>query len=241
MYIYVLQMKPARRVQSMQILLAAATDNEINPTRLWLTGHPFGPGGHTVEVIITGVGGTVTAASLAARLATGMPQLVIQAGIGGSFTEALPPGSLAVVGDEVFADLGAIEHGRLTDVFDLGLVGSGQAPFTARRLVNPRAESWARTGLPIVRGATVNCIASTPGQVAAIRAKYNPDLESMEGAALHYVCLQQAVPFVQLRAISNWVGDRDRSRWTIAGSIASLNETLRRWLETPDFLLKLNA
>jgi futalosine hydrolase len=31
----------------------------------------------------------------------------------------------------------------------------------------------------------------------------------MEGAALHFVCLQEDISFIQLRAISNFVGERD--------------------------------
>ena len=45
----------------------------------------------------------------------------------------------------------------------------------------------------------------------------------MEGAAFHYVCLQENIPFVQLRAISNFVGERDKSKWLMKEAIENLN------------------
>jgi len=43
----------------------------------------------------------------------------------------------------------------------------------------------------------------------------------MEGAALHYVCLMEKIPFLQIRSISNVIGERDKSRWKLeeAGKI----------------------
>jgi futalosine hydrolase len=37
----------------------------------------------------------------------------------------------------------------------------------------------------------------------------------MEGAAAAHVCALYGVPFLELRGISNMVGDRDRSTWLI--------------------------
>ena len=48
----------------------------------------------------------------------------------------------------------------------------------------------------------------------------------MEGAALHYVCLMEKVPFLQIRAISNMTGDRDKSRWKLREALKSLHGEL---------------
>jgi futalosine hydrolase len=48
----------------------------------------------------------------------------------------------------------------------------------------------------------------------------------MEGAALHYVCLMEKIPFLQIRAISNMTGDRDKSRWKLKEALKSLHEEL---------------
>ena len=44
----------------------------------------------------------------------------------------------------------------------------------------------------------------------------------MEGAGFMYACLIQAVPFAQVRAVSNMVERRNRSAWKIDEAIASL-------------------
>ena len=56
--------------------------------------------------------------------------------------------------------------------------------------------------------------------------KYNVMVESMEGAAFHYVCLQEYIPFVQLRAVSNFVGERDKTKWQMREAIENLNREL---------------
>ena len=53
-----------------------------------------------------------------------------------------------------------------------------------------------------------------------------PVVESMEGAALHYVCLMEKIPFLQIRSVSNVMGDRDKNRWKIKEAIENLHETL---------------
>lgn len=208
---------------AMQITLAAATGTEINTTMDWLKAQDI-----NVEVLVTGIGGTITAYALSKHILGCRPGLVIQAGIGGSFTEALPPGSMAFISEEVFADLGAVDEDGLADIFDLGLAGVNDLPFTGKSLVNPSQGRWKKYGLPFVKGATINCISSTKQQVQRITEKYNPAVESMEGAALHYVCLQEGIDFIQLRAISNFAGERDKKKWKLKESIELLNDQLKK-------------
>ena len=214
----------------MYILLAAATENEIKTTADWLSAAKGVVNGHEIEMLITGVGSTATAYALTRQFLWRSPEMVIQAGIGGSFSSEYPPETVAFINDEVFADLGAFQQGEFTDIFDLGLAGINDYPFTSRMLVNPHPEPWKKYGLPFVRGATVNCISSSPEQVEWIKSKYNPVIESMEGAALHYACLMEHIPFVQLRAVSNYAGERNKNNWKMKEAIAMLNEKLRRIL-----------
>jgi futalosine hydrolase len=48
----------------------------------------------------------------------------------------------------------------------------------------------------------------------------------MEGAAFHYVCLLEKIPFLQLRSISNLIGERDKTKWKMEKAIQNLNENL---------------
>jgi futalosine hydrolase len=58
--------------------------------------------------------------------------------------------------------------------------------------------------------------------------KFNPVTESMEGAALHYVCLMENIPFSQLRGISNYIGERNKKKWKMKEAILKLNDELIR-------------
>jgi futalosine hydrolase len=55
----------------------------------------------------------------------------------------------------------------------------------------------------------------------------------MEGAALHYVALMEKIPFLQLRSLSNFVGERDKNKWLMKEAIINLN------LELQSLILKL--
>ena len=52
----------------------------------------------------------------------------------------------------------------------------------------------------------------------------------MEGAALHYVGLMEKIPFIQLRAVSNYTGERNKKKWKMKEAIVNLNNELIRLL-----------
>jgi futalosine hydrolase len=53
----------------------------------------------------------------------------------------------------------------------------------------------------------------------------------MEGASLHYMGRDLTIPFIQIRAVSNYVGERDKSKWKTQEAIYNLNETLLEFLD----------
>lgn len=61
--------------------------------------------------------------------------------------------------------------------------------------------------------------------------KFQPVIESMEGAALHYVCLMEKIPFLQIRSISNHIGERDKRKWNMKEAILRLNQEIIRLTE----------
>ena len=50
-------------------------------------------------------------------------------------------------------------------------------------------------------------------------------IENMEGAAFFYACLQCGVPFLELRAVSNRVGD-PFPEWDVRGAVTALADSL---------------
>lgn len=225
----------------MEIMLVAATPLEIAPALEWLQKNEFRTNaGTTVNAVITGIGSMQTTYSLMHAIQQQRPVAMIQAGIAGSFSLTCPPGSLIIVQEESFGDLGVEEAGIFKDVFDMNLQQAGQFPFTGTALLNPYTSHWAHLGLPFVKAVTINEITTSPQRISMLQQKYSAIVESMEGAAFHYVALQQQLPFLQLRAISNMVGERDKKNWMMKESIAVLNQQLINLLQEPELFVNNN-
>lgn len=202
----------------MQILVIAATEHEIS-----LPEEP----GSGVDLLITGVGVPATLYHLQKRLHQLDYDMVIQAGIGGSFGGDIKPGEVALVSQDCFADLGTEEKGIFQPAHTYGLSDANEFPFEDGWLVN-RSFLLTDPGRKKAKAVTVNTISDNPVQKERLERLYGPGIESMEGAALHYVCLQEQIPFIQLRSISNLVGERDRSKWLMHESIENLNIELNK-------------
>ncbi|MBO9561332.1 MAG: futalosine hydrolase [Niastella sp.] len=215
----------------MHILLAAATTFEIQPVIDFLRESENSVGGHSVGVVITGVGLLHTSYGLACSLREIRPDLLLQAGIGGSFSPSLLPGQVVLVGEEIVGDLGVEEDRVFKDVTDMGFLEVNEPPYTNKWLVNDQVTRWEHTGLPVVKGLSINEITTRAERIALLQQKYAASVESMEGAAFHYVALQEGIPFLQLRAISNFVGERDKAKWRIKEAITGLNDELIKVLK----------
>lgn len=149
------------------------------------------------------------------------PDLIIQVGIAGSFHKNAPLGQSVLVGAESMGSSGVMESGEWKDIFDLKLANPDKTPFLKGVLTNPWLSQWQLPGLSVVNAITVDEISTDPKKIELLVHKYDCFLESMEGASLHYVALQFQIPFLQIRGISNMVGDRNKDNWKIKESIES--------------------
>ena len=206
----------------MKILVVASTRQEVT------TFADLNPG---VEILICGVGIPSTIFHLTKKLLQQKYDLVIQAGIGGSFSGKLKKGAVVAIETDAFADLGVEEKKKFTTIFQMGFGDKNEFPFINGRLPNPSG-IIAVAGLKKVNAVTINTIHDNKKRTTRIKKMFNASVESMEGAAFHFVCLQLNVPFLQLRAISNTVGERDKSKWKINDAIGNLNHTLQTFIES---------
>lgn len=78
---------------------------------------------------------------------------------------------------------------------------------------------------------TVQTVSGLPEKRTQLELGFKPQIESMEGAAFFYVCLLEKVPFVELRSVSNEVGERDRGKWNIPLALSALRESVKELLE----------
>ena len=200
----------------MNLLIVAATELEIEPLLKEK---------NRADILITGVGIPATLYHLVKKISEKNYDFVIQAGIAGAFSDDVNLAEVVQVSEDTFADLGIQENGNFQTLFDMGFSGNNDFPFTNRWLQNPHPLLQKNHLLP-AKGITVNKINDDAFQNKMIKEKFSPDVESMEGAAFHYVCLLEKINFLQLRAISNRVGERNKSKWELKTSIENLNKEL---------------
>jgi len=210
----------------MNCLIVAATPIEISPFLAYFRNPEKKiPEKLTIDILISGIGLTATVYALMKQLLIKRPDVIIQAGVGGSFQTALTPGTVVAIRQDTIADQSVIELQKLKTLFDLNLVPFDQFPYSKGWLVNKSAV-LKKTRLKKVKGVSVNEITTSKQKVKLYKETFNPAVESMEGAALHYVCLMENVPFIQLRSISNYIGERNKKKWDMQDSIKYLNKEL---------------
>ncbi|MFJ9259678.1 futalosine hydrolase [Streptomyces bacillaris] len=179
------------------------------------------------DVLAGGVGPAAAAAATAFALASASPAaapspygLVVSAGIGGGFAPAAPLGSLVVASAVVAADLGAETPEGFAPVTALGF---GRDRFTPPpALVREVASATGAAAGPVL---TVSTVTGTAERAAALRAAHPGALaEAMEGFGVAEAAERAGVPVLELRAVSNAVGPRDRAAWRIGDALAALTE-----------------
>lgn len=208
----------------MNILLVAATTEEL-PTNI----HEQFPM-HNIELMIHGVGLMMCSYHLGHYFAKCTPpDLAIQIGIAGTFDKRLALGDVVVVANELLGDTGAEDHDTYHDIFDLGLIDNHQFPFQNKQLTNHHTSLFP-SHLKRVNAITVNMASGSLATVQR-RQALHIDIESMEGAAFHYAALCTDIPFIQLRAISNQVEPRDKSKWNISLALSNLHSELVSFIQ----------
>lgn len=185
-----------------------------------------------VDVLVTGIGLTATTYHLARHFSLKRPDLVIQAGLAGCFDKNIPLGSVVGVRQDRIADESVVEMKKLRTLYDLQLLSQNQFPYKKGWLVNTDSGIFKRNKLKQVKAISVNHISTSPEMIRLYKKNFQPVIESMEGAALHYVCLSEKIPFLQIRGISNYIGERNKSKWNMKDAIGHLNKELIRMLES---------
>lgn len=202
----------------MRILVATAVPVERDAVARAFTGDGF-------VVIAAGVGPALAAASTATALTTaalsGAPyDLVVSAGIAGGFQPYAPVGSLVVADEITAADLGAETADGFLPVTELGFGTVTHRPPEAlvREVVTA---TGARAGAVL----TVSTVTGTAARATALRERHPTALaEAMEGFGVAEAAAAHGVPVLELRAVSNPVGPRDRAAWRIGDALAALTE-----------------
>lgn len=208
----------------MMILICAATDIELRPLlqllELHQTAHPQED--LRWNIVVTGPGILNTTFHLTDHLNKTQYDLAVNLGLCGSYFPEYKIGDVVRVHKDRFADWGSSERHGFVDVFEMGLENPDKFPYDSGWIYETVHPALPSTTIPNVEAFTVNTIRESGMEL--IQQKNRADVESMEGAAFFYVCKQFNIPCLQLRAVSNMVGERDHSRWGIQEACANLSE-----------------
>lgn len=211
----------------MKILIVSATRFEIEPLLLQME-KVRGQNSNfiscslrenEIDFLITGVG-MVATAYFTGKIIDETYDLAINAGICGSFNRNLEIGDVVNVSDDVFAELGAEDDNKFLSLEEMklpGISGITNKSGALHELIEM---------LPKVNGITVNTTHGEEKSIQKVYERFHPYVESMEGAAFMFACEQEKIPYVQLRAVSNYVEKRNRDAWNIPLAIKNLNEKL---------------
>ncbi len=212
----------------MKILIISATESEVDLAKQKIKLKQ----GADISFRVTGVGMLATAVSLTRIIHQNKPDFIIQAGIAGTFDTTIKLGEVMLIKEDFLGDLGVEENGKWRDVFDLKLAKQNVSPFKKKGLTNFNIKKYNTLDLKTVKAVTVNQISTDKTHIQQLIKKYNPCIETMEGAALHYVCNWYNIPYLQIRSVSNYVGERDKLNWKLKLAIDNLNKDLLKLIKT---------
>ncbi len=200
-----------------------------------------------VDFMLTGIGTTSTCYRLTKKLleasGSGKPyDLVINIGIAGSYsfndtpeTPALfPMGSTAIISKEYFGDLGFETLFGFQTLFQYEILDADVFPFKGGALRRVKLDDNIESYLSNYKegvGVTVQTVTGVPQRKAELMRQFGPHIESMEGAAVYYVCLQENIPFFELRTVSNEVGEKDRTKWNTPMALESLRRAMNEFFK----------
>jgi futalosine hydrolase len=216
------------------IVFATSTEAEIlqKPGGIILSDESCRVGNSIVKYIVTGVGGISTAWAMKQWLSQNpYPDIAINAGIAGSYSDKLIIGDVVMPVSDCFADLGIESGDKLLTLAEAGLMDPDMFPFE-KGVIKAQNRFVDEAGKILIKAnaITVNTCSGSLVTIDRLRRKFNPDIETMEGATFFYICAKERIPFLSVRAISNKVETGNRSSWNIPLALENLSEKIKEIL-----------
>jgi len=176
---------------------------------------------------VSGIGtsNASAAAALVAYLFT--PDLIITTGCAGAYTgSGLEIGDITLATTEIFADEGVAtpEGWHSLERIGIPLLDRNGRRFFNEIPLSPQANAAAlqvaeQLGIkPLATGRflTVATCSGTKARGTDLEYRFGGICENMEGAAVALMAARYGIECMELRGISNYVEDRDTTRWDIS-------------------------
>lgn len=178
------------------------------------------------DLLITGIGIPATIFSMFTAANLGIYDLIINAGIAGSFNKDIMIGNVANIISDSFADVLISDNNVGIPVFETKFNENFKNLINNGRIYNTSDYPAAFKTILQASGISVNI----PERINA--SKF--DIETMEGAAFMLVCKHFKKNFIQLRGISNLIGITEKQDWNFKEPISAYSKIIT------DFLTKIN-
>ena len=205
--------------------------------------------GHDVLLLNSGLGKVNAAHSATCLIENYTVKGVINIGVGGAYPgSGLKIGDVAVASKEIYGDEGVITSKGWDSLKKIGipLVKDGQKKYfneflldkklftkvKDRVLPNPLLKKGGCEGGQIKSGPfiTVSSITGTSKRAVELEERFNAVCENMEGAAIAQVCTIYKIPMLEIRGISNIVGERDKRKWNLGLASENCQKLLLKFL-----------
>ena len=177
------------------------------------------------DCMISGPGVFNTAHGLTVYLEHTRPKFILDTGIAGTFAcsgaGAIDIGDIGIATQEQYIHTGVGCNTLEDSPLPFDLIENRSS---TRRGIYPADPNFSdiyyglltrKFSNPIARGnfITVSSITASPGHAKKIYKRFSPVMESMEGAAAFHVAALYDVPMIEIRAASNFVGERAKDKW----------------------------
>jgi futalosine hydrolase len=193
--------------------------------------------GAPVVLFPAGMGKTNAAHALTALLETRPVRGVMGFGVGGAYAgSGLEMLDVALASTVAYGDEGveAPDGWMSTEGIGIPLIDRGGVRVFNQIALDPdrvrrAADALETAGMAPRVGpfVTVSACSGTAARGAMVGARFAGICEGMEGAALAHVAALYEVPFLELRAVSNHVEDRDLSRWRLRAAAEAAQRAVR--------------
>ena len=220
------------------ILIIAATEGELSPARELL-----GDSAENISFAATGAGKVSAAISTLELIRQLRPDWIIQLGCAGAYPgSGLGIADVAIASVEIFADEGVETPEGFLSMKDLELPQASrdgdlifnEVPVdfpTAETIQEIKSSLGHQSRIEAGRFCTVSLGSGTDAAARRAEKRWNPLVESMEGAAAALVAWRQRVRFSEIRGISNMTGNRNRESWKIAEACEAAAAAAGVWIE----------
>ena len=181
------------------------------------------------QFLVTDPGIVNTVQALTAVIEHKQPRFIIQTGCAGAFRKSgLHKGDIGIAEQETYIHLGIEPENENQPIKELPFSLMTQNNLNIKHCypINPVLVKKAfnilsgvfipnicqvKTG-PFI---TVSTITSTDKKAEKLYKQFTPCMEAMEGSGAAHLSLYYKIPFLEIRAASNYVGKRDKKAWNL--------------------------